>query len=233
MMTKGRIFFLIIALVVMASIAHGGEEFQSGVIKGNRVNLRTEPDLDSQVISVLKRGLTVMVMGETEQWYKVKLADEQTGWIYRRFVELQPLNRSNSRQRPTAALVNELVANAKNLLGITYVYEGASPRGFDCSGFTKYVFSKIGIILPHRAKGQMEKGAVIPSKAELLPGDLVFFKTNGSSKVNHVGIYLGENRFIHASSGYGAVRISPLDSGYYYHRYFGARRVVNNGLNDE
>ena len=127
----------------------------------------------------------------------------------------------------------EMIAYAKNFLGITYVYGGASPRGFDCSGFTKYVFSKIGINLPHQAKQQIEKGTAIQSKMELLPGDLVFFKTNGSSIVNHVGIYLGDNRFIHASSGYGAVRISPLDSGYYYHRYVGARRLISNGVNDE
>lgn len=217
----------------MASLANG-EEALRGVIKGNGVNFRAEPGLDGKVITVLKRGLTVTVTEETEDWYKVQLANGQAGWICRQFVELQqPINQSNSRERLVGTQVNEIIAYAKNFLGIAYVYGGASPRGFDCSGFTKYVFSKIGINLPHQAKQQIEKGAAIQSKGELLPGDLVFFKTKGSSIVNHVGIYLGDNRFIHASSGYGAVRISPLDSGYYYHRYVGARRLIINNINDE
>ncbi len=232
-MTKGRIFFLLICLAVMASITHGEEMLQSGVIKGNGVNFRAEPSLDSRVISVLKRGLKVVVIEKTEDWHKVQLANGQAGWVYRKFVELQPLNQGNSRERFTRTTVNEIISYAENFLGITYVYGGASPRGFDCSGFTKYVFSKIGINLPHQAKQQIEKGAAIQSKTELLPGDLVFFKTKGSNTVNHVGIYLGENRFIHASSGYGAVRISPLDSGYYFQRYVGARRLIINSVNEE
>ena len=232
-MTKGRILFLLICLVVMASIAHGEEGLHSGIVKGNGVNFRAEPGLDSRVISVLKRGLRVLVIEENKHWYKVQLADGQAGWIYREYVELQSLNQNNSRERFAGTTVNEIISYAKNFLGITYVYGGASPHGFDCSGFTKYVFSKIGINLPHQAKQQIEKGAAIQSKAELLPGDLVFFKTKGSGTINHVGIYLGDNRFIHASSGYGAVRISPLDSGYYFHRYVGARRLIIDSIKDE
>lgn len=225
MTQPGKIFSLLICLAI-TPLAYGETALQSGVIKGNGVNFRAEPGLKSRVISVLKRGLTVAVIAENEHWYKVQLANGQVGWIYREFVELHPLNRSNSRERLTKAPVDEMLAYAKSFLGISYVYGGASPRGFDCSGFTKYVFSKIGINLPHQAKQQMEKGTAIQSKAELLPGDLVFFKTKGSSIVNHVGIYLGDNRFIHASSGYGAVRISPLDSGYYDRCYVGGRRLI-------
>lgn len=232
MKQQGKIFFLIICLAITPMV-YGETVLQSGVIKGNGVNFRAEPGLESRVISVLKRGSLVAVIEENEHWYKVQLADGQGGWIYREYVELHPLNQSNSREGLIEAPVNEMIAYAKNFLGISYVYGGASPRGFDCSGFTKYVFSKIGINLPHQAKRQMEKGTAIQSKAELLPGDLVFFKTKGSSIVNHVGIYLGDNRFIHASSGYGAVRISPLDSGYYYHRYVGARRLIINNVNEE
>ena len=81
-MTKGIIFFLLICLVVMASLANG-EEALRGVIKGNGVNFRAEPGLDGKVITVLKRGLTVTVTEETEDWYKVQLANGQAGWICR------------------------------------------------------------------------------------------------------------------------------------------------------
>lgn len=230
MTQQGKIFSLLILCLAITPLAYGETALQSGVIKGNGVNFRAEPGLESRVISVLKRGLTVVVIEENEHWYKVQLADGQGGWIYREFLELLPID---SGERLTEAPVDEMIAYAKSFLGISYIYGGASPRGFDCSGFTKYVFSKIGINLPHQAKRQMEKGTAIQSKAELLPGDLVFFKTKGSSIVNHVGIYLGDNRFIHASSGYGAVRISPLDSGYYYHRYVGARRLIVNSVVEE
>lgn len=219
---KYRIFSVLFCFLALAPLAHGEFSFQSGVIKGNGVNFRAEPDLDSRVISILNQGLQVVVMEEAQGWCKAQLADGRTGWIYRRFVQLLPLNSGK-----------ELTAYAKQFLGVPYVYGGDSIRGFDCSGYTKYIFSKIGINLPHRAKRQMEKGVVVSSKAELLPGDLVFFKTKGSGKVNHVGIYLGENQFIHASSGYGAVRISPLDSGYYLNCYVGARRLITDSVNDE
>ena len=220
---KYRIFLLLICFLTIAPLASGESVLHPGVIKGNGVNFRSGPGLDSQVISVLHQGLQVAVMEETEAWCKAQLVDGRTGWIYRRFVEQLPLNPVNSG--------NELIVYAKKFLGVPYVYGGESIKGFDCSGFTKYVFSKIGIDLPHQARRQMEKGVVVSSRAELFPGDLVFFKTKSPGRVNHVGIYLGENQFIHASSGYG-VRISSLDSSYYLNCYVGGRRLIIEALNN-
>jgi Cell wall-associated hydrolases (invasion-associated proteins) len=91
-----------------------------------------------------------------------------------------------------------------------------------------YVLAKFGINLPHEASQQMSLGMTVSSMADLVPGDLVFFRTLSSRAVNHVGIYIGANCFIHASSGSGTVHISPIDSGYYYSRYAGGRRLQNN-----
>ncbi len=225
---KTRIFLLFFCLFVIATVAHGKAALQSGIIKGEGVNLRAEPDLDGRIISVLKQGIPVAIMEETDLWVKAQLPDGQTGWVYRQFVELKALTPVTSGERLIGLPVDEMIAFAQKLLGISYVYGGSSPRGFDCSGFTMYVFAKFGIRLPHQSERQMESGMEIPAREELLPGDLVFFKTMGSKTVNHVGIYLGDNRFIHASSGYGAVRISPIDSGYYYKCYVGGRRLLNN-----
>lgn len=227
-----RITPLLFAWLVFAPLAYGETGSESGVVKGNSVNFRSEPDLKGQVISVLNRGLTVSILEEKEEWYRVQLADGRQGWVYRQYITLQPLQEVNSRGRSGGSPVNVIIAYAKNFLGISYVYGGASPRGFDCSGFTKYVFSRIGIDLPRQAREQITKGTPIPSRAELVPGDLVFFKTKGSSIVNHVGIYLGGYQFIHASSGYGAVRISPLDSGYYDRCYVGGRRLLADGAEE-
>ncbi len=120
--------------------------------------------------------------------------------------------------------VRKLLAEARSHLGQPYVYGGAGPRSFDCSGFTLYVFKKVGINLPHLASSQAKYGTSV-KKSELRPGDLVFFGYHGSSSIEHVGIYAGDGNFLHASSSKG-VTSTPLDSGYYVRNYKGATRII-------
>lgn len=116
----------------------------------------------------------------------------------------------------------QIVDYAKQYLGVIYKWGGDSPKGFDCSGFTKYIYKLFGVNLEHSASSQFNSGEVI-SKADLEPGDLVFFTTYKKGP-SHVGIYIGANQFIHASSGNKKVIITSLDSSYYLKRYLGARR---------
>lgn len=109
------------------------------------------------------------------------------------------------------------------LLGIDYDYGGTTTDGFDCSGFTSYVFKKLGVTLPHSSKSQYTLGTKV-AKDDLRAGDLVFFNTDGSG-VSHVGIYVGDGKFAHAASK--GVTISNLDEKYYAARYVGARRVLD------
>lgn len=108
--------------------------------------------------------------------------------------------------------------------GKPYRYGGTSSRGFDCSGFTSYIYARLGRKLPHNAAAQSKLGRSV-SRSQLKSGDLVFFRTRGGRRVSHVGIYIGNNQFVHASSGRGRVRVDTLGSGYYSNRYIGARRV--------
>ncbi|WP_339221488.1 C40 family peptidase [Paenibacillus sp. FSL H8-0332] len=109
-------------------------------------------------------------------------------------------------------------------IGTKYVSGGTSTNGFDCSGFTMFVFDKIGINLPHQSGSQYEMGSAV-SRDEMRPGDLVFFNTNGKG-VSHVGIYVGDGDFAHASSSRG-VTISSLNDSYYVNRYVGAKRIMS------
>jgi len=109
-------------------------------------------------------------------------------------------------------------------IGTKYVSGGISTNGFDCSGFTMYVFDKIGINLPHQSGSQFQMGTAI-SHDDLRSGDLVFFNTSGKG-VSHVGIYVGEGKFAHASSSRG-VTISSLSDSYYVKRYIGAKRIMS------
>jgi cell wall-associated NlpC family hydrolase len=116
-----------------------------------------------------------------------------------------------------------VVRRALGYLGTRYRYGASGARGFDCSGFTSYIYRQHGISLPHNSAAQYRVGKPV-SRSELRPGDLVFFRTRGN-RISHVGIYIGNGKFVHASSARGRVRVDTLSSGYYHQRYVGARRI--------
>lgn len=130
---------------------------------------------------------------------------------------------------------SELIDYATGLVGVKYVYGGNSPEeGFDCSGFTKYVFSQFGINLERVAADQAQQGIEI-TLDELLPGDLVFSDTDGgNNNINHVGIYIGDGKFISATSGSlsAKVSISELNSTYWQSSYMTARRIFKTDFSD-
>jgi cell wall-associated NlpC family hydrolase len=121
----------------------------------------------------------------------------------------------------------EVLVNALSLTGVRYKYGGNSPEtGFDCSGFVRYVFKQAtSLTLPRSAIEISQLGTTIP-KHELQPGDLVFFNTLKSA-FSHVGIYVGNNRFIHSPSSGGKVRVESMQDGYWAKRFNGAQRIEN------
>jgi cell wall-associated NlpC family hydrolase len=123
------------------------------------------------------------------------------------------------------ATAQDAIDQAMDLLGIRYRFGGSSPEaGFDCSGFVSHVFREgLGLILPRSSKEMSKSGEAI-SRDELRPGDLVFFNTMRHA-FSHVGIYLGDDQFVHAPRAGGRVRIEDLRDRYWIRRFNGARRV--------
>jgi len=129
----------------------------------------------------------------------------------------------NGRSLPTPR-TTDLVKTALALLGTPYRNGGSTPDGFDCSGFTQWVFARHGVSLPRETREQYSAGAAV-GRDRLVAGDLLFFSTVAPG-ASHVGIALDTERFVHAPSSKGVVRIEHLSSSYWKRRYLGARRVA-------
>ncbi len=120
--------------------------------------------------------------------------------------------------------VGALLQTARSYIGVPYQFGGTTPKAFDCSGYLQYVFAKNGINIPRTADEQYKLGLRTKSSQQLVPGDLVFFTTYEAG-ASHCGIYLGEDKFIHASSSKG-VRVDTLKDDYWAPRYLGGKHIV-------
>jgi cell wall-associated NlpC family hydrolase len=129
----------------------------------------------------------------------------------------------SSAAAPATPFAGSVMAAAEELVGSPYRAGGTDPDGFDCSGFVQYVFSKAGGRVPRSVREQWEAGREVDA-AGIAPGDLLFFAIDGD-RVSHVGIALGGDRFVHAPSSRGVVRVERLSAPYWAARFAGARRI--------
>lgn len=201
-------------------------------ISTDRVNLRGKPTTSSASKGLLDKGSVGRIVGRDKDWYKLEFAGGVSGWVRGDMLAetSNPISSIRAILASTggstggnSASVDAVLSTARSCIGVRYVYGGTSRAGFDCSGFVGHVFRAHGINLPRTAAEQWTRGTYV-SRTELRAGDLIFFHTRGA-RVSHVGIYIGGNRFIHASSGGGLVRVNEL-TGYYSERYVGAKRVL-------
>lgn len=208
-------------------------------INTETANLRKTASTTSEVVTTLSLNSAVNVISEENGWSKVKVGDKE-GYISSSLLsdKRQETSRSMKKFREkTAEESNKtentsnvassgdgssVVATANQYIGSRYIYGGTAPSGFDCSGFTSYVYKKYGVSLSRTAAGQYSNGVAV-SKGELQPGDLVMF---GKSGINHVGIYIGGGKMIHAANPSRGVTTDTINSGYYGTNYVGARRIL-------
>lgn len=145
--------------------------------------------------------------------------------------EIKELSEGMTGGNGVGGIKEKLVRIARRMLDIPYRFGGSSLLGIDCSGYVQKVFGLLDIVLPRTAREQFRSGKKV-AREDLAIGDLVFFRTYAKFP-SHVGIYLGDNRFIHASSGERKVTIDNLDAPYYYKRFVGARRLPLDERADE
>ena len=192
-------------------------------VTATTLNVRSGAGTSYSVLGSLSKGTKVEVISTTNGWSKINY-NGSIGYVSSQYLSSSSTDSSTST---TSSSVNKVISLAKSLLGTSYVWGAQGPSTFDCSGFTYYVFKNAAnITLPRVSQDQSTYGTYV-SKSNLKVGDLVFFDTNGANdgNVSHVGIYLGNHQFIHASSSKGKVVISEMSS-YYSGAYVNARRVL-------
>lgn len=204
------------------------------------VNVRKEASKDSEIVEQIKLNTEVAVLLEESGWSKVSVNNKE-GYIASNLLSASKTQETTSRgSNTTRKKVEEtkketttttasgkgstVVETAKNYIGYRYVYGASGPNSFDCSGFTSYVFKLHGVSLSRTAKGQYSNGTAV-ARANLQPGDLVMFGPSVSG-INHVGIYIGGGKIVHAANPSRGVTIDTINSGYYNNNYVGARRVI-------
>lgn len=192
---------------------------------GAVLNLRSGPGTTYEVLDKAPAGTLLPVLTAGEAWHEV-LYNDTTVYVSAEYTRLMTQEEYDSFRSSSAGQGEEIAVFAQNYLGCRYVYGGNGPSSFDCSGFVKYIYGQYGYTLNRTASDQLQNGVSI-EKSDLQPGDLVFFNNGRTSKpVSHVGLYIGNGDFIHASTETKGVRIDNLDSGYYEGVYIYARRIV-------
>tara|TARA_R110002050_G_scaffold16719_1_gene50385 strand:+ start:12801 stop:13997 length:1197 start_codon:yes stop_codon:yes gene_type:complete len=196
----------------------------------------SEPNIKSQVVSDLVAGGILELLDEQNNFYKVKYPDHRIAFV--RKAEAEVYSDWLAKTNPSE---ENLVATSKKLMGLPYLWGGTSPKGVDCSGFTKTIYFLNGMIIPRDASQQVRTGEEIDQNKnfeKLVPGDLLFFGRQATDstteKVVHVGMWIGNNEFIHSS---GQVKISSIDQdapnfdAHNLNRYLRSNRLLNKTTN--
>lgn len=187
------------------------------------VNLRSEANTSSSILTSLSNGTAVTITGVSGGWYKVSV-NGKSGYIKADYITTSVSSSANMASYSGLSAKRTAVLDyAAKFLGVPYVYGGSTPSGFDCSGFTSYVYKNTVCSIERVAQAQFDTTTRV-SRDELLPGDLVFFGSSAYS-ISHVGIYVGDGQFIHAPHTGDVVKYESL-SGSYATRFQGGGRVI-------
>ena len=209
----------------------------NGKVTGDSVNVRNAAGTGGSVVVSLASGTGVTVTGFEKGWYAVT-AGGNSGYVSGDYLALvskavTAAQQTTAQQTETLVITAtgtgaEIAAKALEYVGYPYKYGGEGPDAFDCSGLTKYVYGLYGVTLYHGSIKQGQTGIAV-DKSDLQPGDLVLFYGSGSEagvKDAHVGIYIGDDQFVHASTYGVGVIVSSLNTNTYIKRYSGARRII-------
>ena len=202
------------------------------IVTADALNVRSGAGTSYSIISTARYGSKLPIISYTNGWYKVQVGST-SGYVSESYVTVANEGDSTNplvRETPLIESVYtgiDVVAETEKYLGVPYLWGGFTPVGFDCSGLVQYVYKQLGINLERTTYYQVHQGQIV-DRNNLKPGDLIFFTTNESdpNDISHVGIYKGNDMFIHAPQPGDVVRISNLNSAYYSNAYYVAKRII-------
>jgi len=196
-----------------------------GVTTASVLNVRGGPSTDYQILGQLRRGTYVNITAVLPGWVRIEFR-EGAAYLSTDFVMVRS-GQMPARATSPSVRAQQVVDRAKQYLGVPYRWGGTTPAGFDCSGFMWYLYRQFGVQLNRVAHDQRRNGTPV-ARADLLPGDLVFFYPRaGATHVSHVGMYVGGGYMIHAPSTGNVVRFTSINSANRISRYAGARRIFH------
>lgn len=210
-------FILIVLMLLSVLTVHANE---TGYVSCNLLNVRVSPTTSSEIVTQLPYGSKLEIIYADLGWYNVKMDNGVTGFVFAPYI-----SKAEIIPKPITTIATNVAEDAHDYIGYKYVYGTAGPRTFDCSGFTSYLYKQYGVSLPRTSTSQGQYGTYV-NKNELLPGDIVCFSNRGDRRINHVGVYIGNGEFIHASTSVRGVVKDSLYSNYYINHYISARRVL-------
>lgn len=189
------------------------------------LNVRSGPGTAYDTLGQVTGGSTFIILSHENGWCEV-LYQDSIAFLCTDYVRMMTQAEFDALKESSDYLGQQLTCYAQEFLGRPYVYGANGPNSFDCSGFTKYVYAHFGYSLNRTATNQLSNGTSV-TMSELTPGDLVFFRRAGTVKpVSHVGLYIGDGAFVHASTNNYQVRIDHLNAGYYAGIFVGGRHVI-------
>jgi cell wall-associated NlpC family hydrolase len=199
--------------------------------------LMDKPSTDGKAVALLRKGYTVDVYSYESGWVEASDDDGNRGYLKADDIMLmngaRPENTTvdaaiDAQTSDSAMLAAQMVSFSKQYIGTPYVYGGTSlTSGVDCSGFTMSIYKAFGVTINRTSREQFTQGTTVAFD-DLLPGDLVFFNTGGNTQISHVGMYIGDNKYIHSTDGsnVNGVTISDITSNYARNTYVGAKRIL-------
>lgn len=195
---------------------------KTAYIKGSSVRLRSGPSTSYSILTTLNKGTPVTVTSQNGSWTGVTV-NGQSGYVSSVYItDTKP---STATTSSGSSIGQQIATTAQQYVGYPYVYGGADPSGFDCSGFVKYIYGLYGYSIQRTAEQQATEGYAV-SRDALQPGDIICF-SYGSGYIGHVGIYIGNGQFVHACNSNTGVIITDLNNSSYTNRVAACRRIVS------